>query len=133
MKYDKQSTMSKLESLQCGPAPQSDILKSLRARLDFKVDPDFIKFVSRCSGAEGFISGGNYLQIWSVEDMLALNPYYPDNLESHRLFFFGADGSNLGYAFDKTTSEIVSIDFLDIGDRQPTSLAKTFFEFIERL
>ena len=68
--------------------------------------------------------------MWALEDILALNPYYEDVKECENLFFFGSNGSNTGFAFNKIDGIIVSINFLDILDREPDFISKTFESFL---
>ena len=98
--------------------------------LDFVIDKDYASFLEDCNGAEGILGKSNYIVFWCIEDLVSLNPYYEDIKECEELFFFGSDGSNLGYAFKKSNGGIVSIDFLDISQVEAEYLSDNFFSFI---
>ena len=103
-----------MEQLNKNEAPDSIVYSALLQKINFNIDKGFIEFIKNHNGAEGNISENSYLILWNIEQLISLNPYYEDNKECEELFFFGTDGSNLGYAFDKKSGEVVSIDFLDI-------------------
>lgn len=91
-------------------------------------------FIQTYNGCDGFFDNDRYIGLWKIKDVIKLNPYYNFIKESEFLFFIGSDGSSLGYAFDKLKhSEIVSIDFLDIGVEIPTKVADSFENFLEYL
>jgi hypothetical protein len=110
-----------------------DACSALLNKIDFNIDKDFIEFIKTHNGAEGNIRKNNYILFWNVEQIVLLNPYYEDNKESEELFFFGTNGSNLGYAFNKRNGKIVSIDFLDISRIEPDVIADTFLSFLNVL
>jgi len=109
------------------------IFKLYWKKIDFQIDKDYLGFIKKHNGAEGFLSRDNYLLLWNVEDLTALNPYYKDDPECKNYFFFGSDGSNLGYAFDKSNSDVIAIDFLEIGTTEPKFIATSFKLFINKL
>jgi hypothetical protein len=119
--------------LRCNNAPRREDVKIFIGSLDFKVDPDLIEFITHCDGAEGFISDDSFIQMWRLEDVLSLNPYYDDIEECKDLLFFASDGSNLGFAVDKRTGEFVAIDFLDIGMNPPKTIGSSFRDFLHAL
>lgn len=121
-----------MQRMRCGPPPRENEVNRLLSKLDFDPDGDFIVWIQSCSEAAGFISSEEYIQFWNVDDLIALNPYYDDINEAKELFFFGSDGSNLGYAFDKNNGNVVAIDFLDIGDSEPAHVAHSFLEFMSK-
>ena len=124
---------TKILRLHCNQAPESAKVKEFLTLLDFKVDSEFVEFVTHCDGAEGFVSDDNFVQIWSLEDILALNPYYKEIAVCNNLLFFGSDGSNLGFAVDKLTGEFVPADFIDIGTVTPKRIGISFREFLNKL
>lgn len=122
-----------MEQLNKNEAPDSIVYSALLQKINFNIDKGFIEFIKNHNGAEGNISENSYLILWNIEQLISLNPYYEDNKECEELFFFGTDGSNLGYAFDKKSGEVVSIDFLDISQIQPTVIANSFAAFLNAL
>lgn len=101
-------------------------------KLDFIIDKDYVDFLKQSNGGK-LLSSNLYLEFWRLEDIIMLNPYYEDVDECKKLFFFGTDGSNLGYGFNKKTGYIVCIDFLEIGYSVPKILANNFKEFLDKL
>lgn len=122
-----------LNSLSKNEFPSQSLYNELKDKIDFNVDKDYLTFISKYNGAEGEIGDEQYLSLWDINNLLACNPYYEDVEECSTLFFIGTDGSNYGYAFDKITGNIVGIDFLDIGNANPKTIAKSFPAFLESL
>lgn len=128
----KSSLQKLLQNLDKNDAPDPAAYSALLAKIDFRIDEDFLEFIKTYDGAEGEM-GRNYLMLWNIEDILALNPYYEDIPECEKLFFFGSDGSSYGYAFEKDGGKIVGIDFLDIGEKEADFHAESFIEFLRKV
>jgi hypothetical protein len=128
MKNTLKTSLSKLET---NPQPSPSLLNDFLSNIDFDLDKDYIEFINNSNGSEGSLSEDSYVTFWKIEDVLALNPYYDDVEECEKLFFFGSDGANLGYAFDKITGNIVAIDFLEISISSPLILASNFDTFLQ--
>ncbi len=103
---------------------------SLINKIDFKIDEDFVLFMREFNGAEGFLNNDSFILIWNIDDIIALNPYFLDVKACVSLFFFGSDGSNLGYAFDKKNGTVVAIDFLEIMEKEPEIVGENFESFL---
>lgn len=124
---------SNIENLFKNEIPSQTLYEKLIQKIDFNIDSDYLNFISKYNGAEGELGSEGYISLWDIENVLACNPYYEDVEECQNLFFFGTDGSNYGYAFEKNISKIVGIDFLDIGNVSPNIIANSFNNFIEVL
>ncbi len=109
------------------------LFADLLRKLDFRMDTDYISFIKTKNGAEGLIGNNSYVLLWNIEELIDLNPYYEGGVDCKELFFFGSDGSNFGYAFDKKSGEIVGIDFLNISNEQPQIIANSFELFLQTL
>lgn len=113
--------------------PSQSLYEKFIKNIDFSIDEDYLAFIAQCNGADGDIGNNEYLSLWDIENVLSCNPYYEDVQECLDLFFFGTDGSNYGYAFDKHTGGIVGIDFMDIGTLEPDKTGDSFAEFLNKL
>lgn len=122
--------MIQISSLELNDAPTENAYNMLVQKIEFEIDLDFLSFIKSHDGASGNVGKEGYVDLWNIEDIIALNPYYADMPACKELLFFGSDGSNLGYAFDKSTSHIVAIDFLEIGKNSPTYIAESFKGFL---
>lgn len=126
----KNNLDARIQTLNINDAPPRESYLLLSKKIDFEIDQDFLDFIKRYDGAEGFLNSNEYILLWGINDLIALNPYYEDNEKSLRLFFFATDGSNFGYAFSKENGKVVGIDFLDLYDKEPTILAESFESFL---
>jgi hypothetical protein len=129
----KQIIIKLIETLDKNSQSSDEIYFELLAKINFQIDIDFLEFIKKHNGAEGYIGGDNFLLFWTIEQLIALNPYYEEVEECKKLFFFGTDGSNLGYAFEKETGKIISIDFLDISTVNPDFISDSFELFLEKI
>lgn len=121
-----------IAKLDKNPPPGESAYLSFMNKIDFKADEDFILFIKEYNGAEGFLNEDTFVLFWNIDDIIALNPYYVEIQDCDSLFFFGSDGSNLGYAFDKKKGNIVAIDFLEISERTPEIISENFESFLLR-
>ena len=110
-------------------SPDDSDYEELIIKIDFKIDNDFLQLIKLFNGLSGPL-GSSYVLIWKIQEMIKLNPYYDFIEECSNLFFFGSNGSSLGYAFYKANGSIVSIEFLDIGIEKPVLIAKSFEDFL---
>lgn len=122
-----------LDKLSKNEIPTQSLYERFLEKIDFNIDGDYLNFISQNDGAEGDIGKEKYLSLWDIENILACNPYYEDVEVCNNLLFFGTDGSNYGYAFNKKTNKIIGIDFLDIGSVPPDEIANSFKEFLTNL
>lgn len=89
-----------IAKLDKNPPPGESAYLYFMNKIDFKADEDFILFIKEYNGAEGFLNEDTFVLFWNIDDIIALNPYYVEIQDCDSLFFFGNNGSNLGYAFD---------------------------------
>lgn len=119
-----------LKNLSKNEIPSQSLYEKLLNKIDFNIDKEYLDFISKYNGAEGEMGTEKYISLWNIENILSLNPYYEDVEECLNLFFFGTDGSNYGYAFDKITGKVVGIDFLNIGNSDPNIITNSFKNFL---
>ncbi len=111
--------------------PGEDLLSTLIEKIDFAIDKQFLFLMRRYNGVSGCMNEGKYFIIWSIEDILKINPYYDFIEQCKNLFFFGSDGSGIVYAFNKTNRLIVSMRYSGIGAEDPKIIASSFDKFLE--
>lgn len=119
-----------LDNFSKNELPSQSLYQQLLDKIDFNIDEDYLDFIFKYNGAEGDIGSEAYLSLWDIENVLVCNPYYEDVEECKDLFFFGTEGSNYGYAFEKINGGVIGIDFLDIGNIPPNKIANTFKDFL---
>ena len=129
----KQIIHTTLNLLNKNIVPAHENIKLLLDTIDFTLDEDYLDFMIETNGAYGNISEEQYLILWKIEEVIMSNPYYNDIEECKNLFFVGSNGGNLGYAFLKANGKMTSIDFLDIGERDPEIIADSFSDFLVKI
>lgn len=100
------------ESLSKKPgAKLSDIQKVINF-LGIKPPDDYIAFLLDSNGAEGFMKGGRYLILDSVEQLIPCNEPYGLGLSGPGFVSFGSDGGTMLFAFEIRASipKIVEVD-----------------------
>ena len=122
-----------IRRLRCNGTPSEREVELFRKKIDFDLDSRFLELMTLCNGGEGFVTDQFFLQLWTMQQILELNPYYEDVEICRNLCFFGTDGSNLGFAFNKQTGQVVSIDFLELGRIDPRIEAASFAEFLTNI
>ncbi|GEP50723.1 hypothetical protein FNO01nite_13950 [Flavobacterium noncentrifugens] len=122
-----------VSSFEKNAEPDEILFEKFTNFIDFNVDKNFISLLKSSNGVQGELNSGEFLIIWTLSDIIELNPYYPEIEECKNMMFFGSNGSNIGYAFLKTGSSIISIDFFDLGYESPKYISYSFPEFLESL
>lgn len=121
-----------IEKFEKNSIPDTNKITDLISNTNFSIDKDFIELYSIYDGMSGELASGESLILWRIEDVIDLNPYYEDIDICKEMLFFGTDGSNFGYAFFKKNNTIIGIDFFDISYKDPTFIANSFKEFLEK-
>jgi hypothetical protein len=112
--------------------PELETLENLKRFIDFNIDLDFIELYSNHDGMEGNLNSGEFVLFWNISEIISLNPYFENVQICNELLFFGTDGSSLGYAFDKSNANIVSIDFYEIMEKKPIIIASSLLDFLKK-
>lgn len=76
-----------------------DALDKLKTSFDFPFPIDFEEFLLFSNGAKGEL-GSEFIELWSVEEILELNEVMEVQMNAPGLIAFGSDGANELYAFD---------------------------------
>ena len=115
------------------PAQDSDI-KSVENFLGRELPSEYVDFLRRNDGGEGFIFE-NYLILWRVSELLEFNRNYEVEKYASGLFLFGSDGGGEGYGFDMRGQElvVVTVPFVGMSLRYARVVAASFEEFIQKL
>ena len=115
------------------PANQVSI-KSCLANLSYLLPDDYIRFLERANGGEGFV-GKAYLILWRVEELIDKNAGYNVAEFAPGLLIFGSDGGGEAFAFDmrSTPAPVVSVPFIGMELAVAIVIAPSFDAFLETL
>ena len=95
---------------------------------------EYVEFMRATNGADGPIGNIEYLQIWTVEEVIELNRGIDDIKEEHpEWLFFAGMGSGSDYAFDTRYQPmpVVEVDMSDPDNNEVRGAS--FAEFLENL
>lgn len=101
----------------------------------FVLPEDYVTFLKKSNGGEGFVGDNAYLILWPVEQLLELNDAYQVPKYAPGLLLFGSDGGGEGFAFDTRLPElpIVSVPFVGMDCSLARPIATSFNGFLEAL
>ncbi|HWV14979.1 MAG TPA: SMI1/KNR4 family protein, partial [Cellvibrio sp.] len=88
-------------------------LQEFCSSLHFSLPNDYVEFLRRSDGGEGFVND-NYLILWKLGELKVFNEEYEVDEYAPGIFLFGSNGGGEGYGFDlrSETMKIVSIPFI---------------------
>lgn len=111
-----------------------EVLHDLVRSLEHPLPPDYLQFLRRQDGGEGFI-GANYLILWKAEELISFNREYEVNRHAPGLLLFGSNGGGEGYGFDlrETDMPIVRVPFIGMDLQYATPVAKDFNDLFVQL
>ncbi|UPT68546.1 MAG: SMI1/KNR4 family protein [Sphingobacteriales bacterium JAD_PAG50586_3] len=124
-----QTILDLIQQLDKNATPDVVLYENLLHCIDFTIDANYLSFIKEYNGAGGFV-GESFIYLWSIEDVIKLNPYYADDERTFSLLFFGSNGGMCGYAFDKTTGNILEVDWIGL---DTILMGSTFEEFLSHL
>lgn len=100
-----------------------------------ELPPEYVQFVKRSNGAEGFVGESSYLMLWPVEELLEMNEAYEIKEYAPGLLLFGSDGGGEAYAFDLRYMHkpIVRVPFVGLSIDDIVHVGDTFSAFLKAL
>ncbi len=95
---------------------------------------DYTAFMSNYDGGAGVIGDNdNYLDLWDINNIIELNPYFPDEEFSKEVILIGSNGSGTFYGFDTLEKYYFETDEYEMSRDEVTKCGKTFIELLEYL
>ena len=86
-------------------------VETVESKLGITFPGEYKDFILEHNGAEGAIGENAYLVIWSMDDIAMLNEEYGVSDFTPELVYFGSDGGEMAYAFDKRKSPCSIVEF----------------------
>jgi hypothetical protein len=117
------------------PGAPIALLREVERTFGISFPSQYVDFMTKSNGAEGFVGLNSYLMLWPVEEIVSLNKGYPVHKFAPGLVLFGSDGGGMAYAFDarSRTMPIVTIPFIGLDIKEAKLCGYTFVEFLEYL
>jgi hypothetical protein len=115
------------------PPASSDSVAQCQSRLSFRLPADYVQFLKRMNGGEGFV-GRNYLMAWPVEGLIQFNKELFVHVAAPVLFLFGSSGGGEEFAFDTRSSPplIVAVPSI-VYFEDAITIAQDFNSFLQHL
>jgi len=119
---------------QLDPPASPDIVEGLSSSFGVALPRDYLDFLRRHNGGEGFV-GDNYIVFWKAEELVDFNREYEVEKYAPGILMFGSDGGGEGYGFDTqlVAMPIVRVPFIGMERRYTTHVAKDFPDFFAQL
>lgn len=107
-------------------------IERLRAATGVDLPRDYVEFLRRSNGGDGFIGANAYVILWQLSELAELNNAYQVDEYAPGLLIFGSNGRGDAYAFDTLASgmPIVSVPFVGMERSLVCTLAPTFIDFL---
>jgi len=104
-------------------------------QLGVKLPLEYVEFLKRSNGGEGFIGKSAYVILWAVGELASLNEAYEVQKYMPELLLFGSDGGGEAFGFDTRDPQcpIVQVPFVGMSWDVAWAMGATFNEFLERL
>jgi hypothetical protein len=121
---------------EANPPASSGLIAQSQARLSFPLPLDYVQFLQRMNGGEGFLGEHAYVALWRVEELRERNAGYEVAEVAPGLFLFGSNGGGEAFAFDTRSGQfrIVAVPFIGMGDlADAIVIATNFRAFLEAL
>lgn len=104
-------------------------------QLGVKLPLEYVEFLKRLNGGEGFIGKSAYVILWPVDEIVSMNQAYEVQKYAPGLLIFGSDGGGEAFGFDARSPEcpVVQVPFVGMTWDLARPMGATFDEFLERL
>src|SRR5437016_3023763 len=102
------------ERFNANPPAGPAAIERCRTKLSFTLPADYVAFLRKANGGEGFIGGGGYLMLWPIEKLIEHNLGYQTAEIVPGLYLFGSNGGGEAFAFDTRSAAcpIVMVPFI---------------------
>lgn len=110
----------------------TEAIRQAEGELASAIPPSLKDFALEADAAEGWVEG-EYLALWPVSRLAALNRMAEVDRADPDLVAFATNGSLEGYFFSKTTGEFVNSPMIGLGYLPATRVATSFSDFLEWL
>lgn len=126
--------MTGMEDWFLNPGASEEALEKAGATAGRPLPLDYLQFLRRHNGGEGFVGEG-YLILWKAEELDAFNREYEVNDYAPGLFLFGSNGGGEGFAFDTRYADmpIVRVPFIGMDLQYATPVADGFDDLFAQL
>jgi len=114
-------------------APEQE-LTIFRKVTGLTLPEDYLSFMRRCNGGEGYI-GDEYLMLWRLGELEKFNREYEVHEYIPDVLLFGSTGGGDAYGFRTilSGSEVVKVPFIGMSSNLCKRIAGSFTEFLETL
>jgi hypothetical protein len=97
-----------------------------------KLPNDYFEFMLMYDGAVGFLED-NYLDFWTINNVIELNPYFPEEDFSKQVIIIGSNGSGSLFGYDLLDKTFFETDEFQMNREEIIRCGSTFLEFIKYL
>jgi hypothetical protein len=118
------------------PPASAGLIAQCQAKLSFPLPVDYVHFLQRMNGGEGFIGDHAYVALWRVEELGERNAGYEVAEFAPGLLLFGSNGGGEAFGFDIRTGQFRIVAAPFIGMHQLSDaivIATNFRAFLEVL
>jgi SMI1/KNR4 family protein SUKH-1 len=119
-----------------GNVPASEqAISSFRSISKRELPDEYLRFIQKMNGGEGFVGRSGYLILWPIEELLRMNEAYLVEEYAPGLFIFGSDGGGEAFAFDlrDDRKSVVSVPFVGMDLSLANCIGQSFGEFLSNL
>lgn len=127
----KKKIVSMLSHMELAKGADVELIGRLESSLHFSFPTDFEAFLMFSNGARGEL-GADYIELWSVEEILEFNDAMEVQTNAPGLIAFGCDGANELYAYDSNVSPatVVQVPMIGMGLEAVWYCSDTFENFL---
>lgn len=127
--------LNKLENIVTHEGASSKAIADMEKSIGAVFPMLYSELIRRTNGVEGFLSQVNYVQIWSISQLVELNKNYDIRQSAPGLLLFGSNGGDAGYAFDLRSDAmpVVEVPFIGLSLQTATLVGTSFESFLENM
>jgi cell wall assembly regulator SMI1 len=119
-----------------GNAPaMPEEISACETQLACQFPKDYVSFLKKHNGGEGFIGNDSYVLLWAVDELDRFNREYEVASYCPGLLLFGSSGGGEAYAFDTRSTPwcVVQVPFVGMDYSLCDVIGSSYSEFIETL
>jgi hypothetical protein len=113
-------------------AAEGAAIAQVQSQLGWVFPDEYIAFLRTSNGCDGNLANGDYVYLWSVEELLVANASYGFPEFCPEIVAFGTNGGGEAFGFKRTNGHIAMVDLCALDIKDAIDIAPRFTEFLCR-
>ncbi len=119
-------------ALNLRPAADETTIKQVQEQLGWSFPDEYVAFLRASNGCDGDLAHGDYIYLWSIEDLVEANSDYGFLASCPEIVAFGTNGGGEAFGFTRADGRVVIVPLLGPEMVDAIDVGQRFTDFLRR-